>query len=296
MPSDAVGGVYLGVIKRTGQSSFGHVGPFVVHTPHTANAQILAKLSDFTWRAYNTMGTLGSPTSGKSLYGVGTGSFTQSQRAWSVSYDAPLVTAQGVLQTSYWNGERPVHAFLERNGYDVAYAACLDVEADPAILLGHETIMSIGHDEYWSQAVRDAWDDAIDSGVNGIVMSGNTMLWRVRMVGRTMWCYKDSHTLDGTGTGLDPGDEWTGTWRDTRWANRRPENESIGTMFMANGPRNDEINLSSGFAAQPLWRGTTAAALTGVTLENVKSDISWASSGTPTRTTTPTRWPTRPAC
>ena len=40
--------------------------------------------------------------------------------------------------------------------------------------------------------MRDAWDAAIASGVHAIVASGNTMLWRVRMTGRTMHCYKDS--------------------------------------------------------------------------------------------------------
>ena len=265
-------GVYLGVIKRSGQPTFGHVGPFVVTNTVSTAADILCKLSDFTWRAYNTMGTLASPVGGKSLYGTGSGVFSEGSRAWDVSYDAPLVTASGVPQTTYWNGEWPVHAFLERNGYDVAYASCLDVDANPSLLLGRSVIISAGHDEYWSQNVRDAWDAAIASGVHSIIASGNTMLWRVRMSGRLMVCYKDSHSFDGgKGIGIDPV-SWTGTWRDPRGSARRGENETIGAVFVANGIRFDEITLTAPFAAEPLWRGTTVAALTGGSTEGFKTD------------------------
>ena len=270
VPSGACHGVYLGVIKRSGGSA-SHVGPFIVTTAHSAVAEIMCKLSDFTWHAYNSMGTLADPTGGKSLYGVGAGAFAENQRAWSQSYDAPLTYAGGAPQTSYWNGEQPLHTWLERNGYDVAYTSCLDVDADPDLLLGHKVVISEGHDEYWSQNIRDAWDAAIDAGVNAIVASGNTMLWRVRMVGRTMWCYKDTHSLNGVGAGHDPGDEWTGCWRDTRWANRRPENESLGTMFVKNGLTSVAMIVPDTYKTEPLWRGTTVASLGTGTSETLKT-------------------------
>ena len=89
--------------------------------------------------------------------------------------------------------------------------------------------------------MRDAWDAAIASGANAIVASGNTMLWRVRMIGRTMFCYKDSHIrrtaparastrCRGPVRGVTPAGR-----------HRRAENESIGTVFVANGIRNDAI-------------------------------------------------------
>ena len=219
VPIDATNGVYLGVITRSGGGR-SHVGPFTVDNEYGDQADILCKLSDMTWRAYNSFGTLNDPTGGKSVYGQGSGNFSQGNRAWDVTYDTPLMVTAGVTQTSYWNGERPLHYWLEQNGYSVHYVTSYDVDRDPTLLLGHKVIVSEGHDEYWSTNVRDAWDAAIAAGTHAIVASGNTMLWRVRMTGRTMHCYKDSHSEDGVGSGHDPV-TWTGTWRDTRWEDRR---------------------------------------------------------------------------
>ena len=137
VPVDATNGVYLAVIKRTGRSTFAHIGPFTVDNERGDQADIVCKLSDMTWRAYNSFGTINDPTSGKSVYGVGVGNFSQGGRAWDSSYDTPLVINGGVPQTSYWNGERPVHAFLEEQGYNVHYVTCFDVDRDPGLLLGH---------------------------------------------------------------------------------------------------------------------------------------------------------------
>ena len=85
VPVDAVHGVYLGVIKRAGG---GTVACRPVRRPHHVlgdQADILCKLSDMTWRAYNTFGTLAAPTGGKSLYGQSaSGDFSQGNRAWDV--------------------------------------------------------------------------------------------------------------------------------------------------------------------------------------------------------------------
>ena len=89
-----------------------HVGPFVVDNELGDQADILCKLSDMTWRAYNTFGTFNDPTGGKSVYGQGSGNFSQGGRAWDVTYDTPLMVNAGVAQTSYWNGERPLHYWL----------------------------------------------------------------------------------------------------------------------------------------------------------------------------------------
>ena len=204
VPLDATHGVYLAIIKRAGRASFTHVGPFIVENTHGDNAEILCKFSDHTWRAYNGFGTINDPLSGKSLYGIGVGTFSQGGRCHDMSYDAPMMV-NAIVRTAYWNGERPIHSWLEQQGYSVHYVSCYDVDRNPALLAGRKVIISAGHDEYWSQAVRDAWDAAIAGGSHAIVFSGNTMLWRVRQNGRIMTCYKDSHTLDGVGTRIDPG-------------------------------------------------------------------------------------------
>jgi Domain of unknown function (DUF4082)/Bacterial Ig-like domain (group 2) len=278
VPVGQVRGLYLGVIKRTGQSEFAHIGPFIVNDDHSADAKIAIKLSDATWQAYNAFGTNLSPLSGRGLYGAsGMGTMDQGNRTWDVTYDRPLIVADGVPQTTFWNGERPVHAFLERNGYDVTYVSCVDVDSAPYLLLGRSVIISAGHDEYWSQGVRDAWDTAISTGVHAIIMSGNTMLWRIRHVGRRIHCYKDSHSLDGFGSGSDPV-SWTGTWRDTRWASRKGENETIGALFVANGIRSDEIVVPVAYNAEKLWRNTSIAGSgSPITLKSDSLGFEWDS-------------------
>ncbi len=104
--------------------------------------------------------------------------------------------------------------------------------------------LSVGHDEYWSGAQRANVEAARDAGVNLQFLSGNEVYWRTRYepsldasrtAYRTLVTYKE--TWDRTQ--VDPSPEWTGTWRDPRYApasqgGGRPENALIGTMYMAN--------------------------------------------------------------
>ena len=45
--------------------------------------------------------------------------------------------------------------WVEREGYDVTYCTSLDTHARPSMLMRHKAWLSIGHDEYWSWAMRD---------------------------------------------------------------------------------------------------------------------------------------------
>ena len=47
--------------------------------------------------------------------------------------------------------------FLEQAGYDVSYQTDLDTDQDPSSLLGHRLVIDLGHDEYWTQTMRDAF-------------------------------------------------------------------------------------------------------------------------------------------
>jgi hypothetical protein len=108
-------------------------------------------------------------------------------------------------------------------------------------------------------------------------MSANTQFWRIRWAdaGRTFWCYKDTMPgptglrTGGAGTALDPV-SWTGTWRDTRWGSRRPENLLLAGTFRMNGIR-DESMVINGAAnqAKPFWRSTTVASGTTLTVSQV---------------------------
>jgi hypothetical protein len=51
-------------------------------------------------------------------------------------------------------GDLPSVGWLERSGHVVEYCADLDVPEGPALLDGYRLLLSVGHDEYWSAAMR----------------------------------------------------------------------------------------------------------------------------------------------
>src|SRR5579885_3012494 len=99
-------------------------------------------------------------------------------------------TAPGNQNPFGW--EYPLVAFLEQSVYDVFYQTDLDTDRDPSSLLGHRLVLSIGHGEYWTQAMRDAFEAARDQGVNLAFMGANDVYWRIRYEdgGRTIVDYK----------------------------------------------------------------------------------------------------------
>jgi hypothetical protein len=178
-----VSGYYYALLRVTsGGDDTGARGyvPFVVREPPTRQSQILVQVPVNTWQAYN-------PWGGKSLYPFNSTDLSPAQR---VSFDRPLAyTAQGPFDWEY-NMVR----FLEREGYDVSYQTDVDTDRDPASLLKHRLVMVIGHDEYWTKRMRDAFDAARDAGTNLAFTNSNAGYWQVRYEdgGRTIVGYKDS--------------------------------------------------------------------------------------------------------
>jgi len=75
--------------------------------------------------------------------------------------------------------ELPWVRFLERNGIDVSYQTDVDTDADPGSLLRHRLVFATGHDEYWTQAIRDAFDRALAQSVN-LMFGSDSADWRMR--------------------------------------------------------------------------------------------------------------------
>ncbi|MFD0855061.1 N,N-dimethylformamidase beta subunit family domain-containing protein, partial [Actinomadura adrarensis] len=265
--------MYIARPRRTDTSGASHI-PFIVRDPDR-KAPVLIVTSDSTWQAYNHAGeNPAAPLTGRSLYGNGTTSaftFNLATRARAVSYNRPFVTRKHIPQTWLFNAEYPLMRWLERNGYDVDYASCADIDATPELLTGRDVVIVHGHSEYWSAAMRDALEDARDASVHILALSGNSVFWRITYAAdrRSFSCWKDTH--DGA---LGPTGVYGGTWRDTRAFNpdRRPENELFGQFFRVNGIREDDLVVPDTYAAHPIWRDTTVATLTSGqtrTYENV---------------------------
>ncbi|MCX6501377.1 MAG: hypothetical protein NT132_03055, partial [Microbacterium sp.] len=264
VPADAVSGVYIARLERTDTGGASHIIFIVRRDGNTSD--VLFQTSDPTWQAYNTYG-------GSDFYqGAANG------RAYKISYNRPFATRGGVeARDFYFSSEYATVRFLERNGYDVSYLAGLDTDRRGEELLTHRVFLSVGHDEYWSGGQRANIEAARDAGVNLQFLTGNEGYWRTRYEpstvgeqgeGRTLVSYKETwgdRDHPGGGKIDDSTSEWTGTWRDPRFADagdggHLPENSLTGTMYFVN---HDDlaVTVSSDEGKLRLWRGTDLSSL-----------------------------------
>jgi predicted small lipoprotein YifL len=180
-------GVYVAKLVADGGSE--QYAPFVVRAraPH---APILYHTNEFTWQAYNREG-------GTSLYRSAVPGLSV---AHAVGLDRPYDSNNGWGDLGRW--ELPMIRFMEARGADVDYATDADVDADPSLLLAHHGIVSAGHDEYWTMAMRRNLEAARDAGIHEAFLGANTGYWRVRLTdndvgpGRAMVSYKADYAKD----------------------------------------------------------------------------------------------------
>jgi Concanavalin A-like lectin/glucanases superfamily len=104
---------------------------------------------------------------------------------------------------------RFTQAWLERNGYLYDVIGDLDLHTTPDILTKYKTVIVAGHSEYWSIPAYKGLKSYLSSNGRLIVLSGNTMYWRVSFSpdGTVMECRK----VDGAGGLVNPsrrGEAW----------------------------------------------------------------------------------------
>ncbi len=224
VPREWVSGVYLGVVET--ERRFGGFIVFVVRDDER-NADVVYQQSVATYQAYNDYPADG--VRGKSLYGSSFGPETVAgnPRAVAVSFDRPYAR-DGAGQFLDW--EVDFVRFLERSGYDVVYTTDLDTHAHGERLLRSRAFLSVGHDEYWSRAMRDAVEEARDHGVHLGFFGANAAYWQVRFEpsargtpDRIMVCYKDA--------ALDPVQDATTTVQWRAASPPRPEQALIGIQY-----------------------------------------------------------------
>jgi hypothetical protein len=168
IPPDAVSGYYEAKLEILGGAYAGAVGsvPLIVReSPAAPASAVLVQVPVNTWQAYNRWG-------GKSLYQFGT-----SMHAFEVSFDRPF-DQQG-LYNVVTELELPWVRFLERNGIDVSYQTDVDTDTAPGSLLHHRLVFTIGHDEYWTQGMRGAFNRALALSTN-LMFGSNSGEWRMR--------------------------------------------------------------------------------------------------------------------
>jgi hypothetical protein len=224
VPKQATSGVYLAEFTLTTGRHRGEVSwyPFIVRAGdgQASRSTVLVQIPTSTWQAYNDWG-------GKSLYGFN----STGGPADKVSYDRPLRKPLlshangGPMAVYYW--EYMIIRYLERHGYDVSYVTNDDIYSDPSRLVGHEVVISTGHNEYWSNTERDGYEAARATGEDLLFICSNTCYWQVRYEDdtRTMVGYKANIKDDPLyGTQLE-----TDRFRDL--PDPRPECELMGVMY-----------------------------------------------------------------
>jgi len=147
--------------------------------------------------------------------------------------------------------EAPFVAWAERAGYQLDYATSADLELHPELLDGRRLYLSIGHDEYWSSAMRDTVEAHVARGGNAVFLSGNTSFWQVRLEagGATMVSYKGLARRD------DPVADrrlLTSIWSDPQIG--RPETRLTGLTFSRGGYHRIAGGVPRGAGGYTVWR------------------------------------------
>jgi N,N-dimethylformamidase beta subunit-like, C-terminal len=244
IPPDAVSGYYEAKLEIVGGAHAGAVGsvPLIVRqSPAASPSAVLVQVPVNTWEAYN-------PWGGKSLYHFGT-----SMHAAEVSFDRPF--DQQEFYNMVTRLELPWVHFLERNGIDVSYQTDADTDSDPGSLLHHRLVFSIGHDEYWTQRMRDAFNRALALSTN-LMFGSNSGEWRMRYAAgrRTIVQWRD-HLIDPVhNLRLDDGyfktfgePECKLMGVEHKWASQRPLT-APPTSYTVVGPSSDPWLAAAGLA------------------------------------------------
>jgi hypothetical protein len=258
IPRDWTSGVYLAAFvpvgdptadNRTSLNDRETAALFVVRSSEV-NRRILYKLPLFTYHAYNE---LGDPCG--SLYTGGYEKLTLHRpgggvggRPWDYYFPDPY--DQSTLRQTFWHWDVPFIRWLERRHFEVDYCTDLDIHENPGNLINdYKLLLSVGHDEYWSDAMRRNVGNFIEEfGGNVAFFSGNTCWWRVHLVDENTAFICDKSTVGETGRKRD------------QWFCFDPENRLTGVSHRNGGGQwwgeREAIGYTVQHAEHWVFRGT----------------------------------------
>ncbi len=221
IPGDSAPGVYTGRFRfrQAGRRLRYDVTFLVRRSPNRPKAPVLMLCSTNTWQAYSATPfarnsvepfwqTTGHDNAhsrapayccyrnhaqGQPTYAMGM------KMPWPVAGPDVIFSREEFNYSHLLRGELFAHRWLEENGYEYDVASDYDLHLDPGQLDGYKVVVINGHSEYWSEEAYRAVDSFLRSGGAAIVMSGNTMFWRVSYDedGTAMECRKHGVDIGG---------------------------------------------------------------------------------------------------
>ncbi|MBR7828246.1 hypothetical protein KDK95_18170 [Actinospica sp. MGRD01-02] len=268
VPGNWTSGAYLAAF--TTEDGHRSVTPFVVRDD-ARRSDFLVVLPFTTYQAYNQWPLDG--TTGKSLYyGYGNKSnagedqtdggdvrvdvhgkpVSYGARAKTVSFARPY---SGVGLPQRIDLDYEFLQWAERMGYDLSYATSIDLHQGVVTASQHSALVFSGHDEYWSQDMRETVSAAVDRGTHLAYIAANNVYWHVRFeqdpYGREtpiMACWKSDP---------DPAADKSGPtclWREVKTNGETAEQSLLGVMY--NGIPREEVPLSVSNPQHWFWDGT----------------------------------------
>ncbi len=202
VPENVKPGIYVANFEFTKDAeTLRYPVTFIVRKAQkAAKAPILIMCATNTWRAYSatpfavngpgaqfwpTKGLKNSPGDPPAYcfyrdHAAGQPTFQLGLRMpWPVAGPEVLYSPPEFGYSHLMRGERFTHAWLEESGYEYDVISNCDLDRDPGILEGYEVLIINGHDEYWSVPMYRGLESFLAKGGDAIVLSGNSMFWRV---------------------------------------------------------------------------------------------------------------------
>jgi hypothetical protein len=223
-------GCYL--LKLVGDGGEEQFVPLTIRDDASMASYVLQN-SVTTWQAYNLWGSYslyyGPDSKGRSLF---------ADRARAVSFDRPYPQTWASGAADFVGNELPLLFHLESLGLDMTYWTDVDLHARPQLLTNHKCLFSLGHDEYWSQPMRQGASTANAGGVNLAFLGANACYRQIRLqptsVGpnRLQVCYKDATE--------DPMATENPSLTTVNWIQdplNDPESTLIGSMYQSVGAK-----------------------------------------------------------
>lgn len=204
IPEGAKPGIYVGRIRFGTNFEYIYDVTFVVRKAASRpKAKMLVLCATSTWLAYNAASFAINNSSTDYRQYWGTDGCENSHPAapayscyrshrhgqptskmglrtpWPDAQPYVLYSPQSVGYSHLMRAERFAHIWLDQHGYDYDVITDFDLHRDPSILNHYDVFMMNGHSEYWSIPAYKAVASFLHRGGKLIVLSGNTMFWRV---------------------------------------------------------------------------------------------------------------------